>query len=135
MFYGCYDPATLSLSFVNAGHNAPMLLRRNGGGSEVIRLAEHGVGAGMTRQARYTAANMQRRPGDLLIGFTDGIAESMNGDGREWGEDNLERVLPSLADRPVSEILQEVLAAAESHAAVAPQHDDMTLLVMRVEPT
>jgi sigma-B regulation protein RsbU (phosphoserine phosphatase) len=133
LFYGSYHPATRCLSYVNAGHNAPMLVRRNGQGPEVIRLDGHGLGAGLTRAAHYTECSRQLQPGDMLVAFTDGISEAMDAAGLEWGEDGLAAVLPAFTGQSVHQILDSVLQAAQAHASGAPQHDDMTLVVLSVD--
>ncbi len=132
VFFACYDPGTRRLSYVNAGHIAPLLLRCNGSGHNLLRLSEHGLGAGLTREARYAETRIPLHPGDLLVAFTDGVTESMNAGGADWGEDHLLQTLPAVASLSAKDVLGAVLSAAEAHAAGAPQHDDMTLVVMRV---
>jgi len=64
--------------------------------------------------------------------FTDGVSESMNARNEEWGEDRLIELAETCYGMPASEAMTRILAAAEAFAAGAPQHDDMTLVVLRV---
>ena len=70
--------------------------------------------------------------GDLVVLFTDGVSESMNVREEEWGEDRLIELAKTCHGFPAREGMSRILAAAEAFAAGAPQHDDMTLVVLRV---
>ncbi len=129
-FYGQYDPARRRLDYVNAGHNAPMLLRADGGPAE--RLSVGGMVVGLLPENDFSQGSVELGPGDLLAGFTDGISEAMNAADEEWGEAKLEQALRSCKDLPAADVLPRVFAAADAFAAGAPQHDDMTLVVVRV---
>lgn len=134
-FYARYDPESRNLSYVNAGHNPPFLLRPDDDSCvEVIKLETGGAVVGMlpSMLARYEQGEIQLQPGDLLVGFTDGISESMNNAEEEWGEDELLQELKFLMDEPPQEILQRVVAAADRFADGAKQHDDMTMIVVKV---
>jgi sigma-B regulation protein RsbU (phosphoserine phosphatase) len=127
-FYGEYDPATLEFAYVNGGHNPPMILR----GGRWIHLAEGGPVVGLFGPAHYVQARVQFEQGDLLVGFTDGISEAMNAADEEWGEDQLAALVERLRDQPVAELIPAIVAGADAFAAGAPQHDDMTVVLLRV---
>ncbi len=84
-FYAEYDPATSLLTFVNAGHNPPYILR----GSEAIPLEATGMVVGLLPDAEYAQATIPMHLGDVLLAFTDGISEAMTRDEEEWGEDRM----------------------------------------------
>ena len=130
-FYSQYDPATKHLTYVNAGHNPPFLLRSGG---ELVRLEEGGAVVGMLpgMLVNYSQGEIDLRPGDLLVGFTDGISEAMNPSEDEWGEEALLEELQRIRDLPASEIFEKLIAAADAFAAGAKQHDDMTIIVMKI---
>jgi sigma-B regulation protein RsbU (phosphoserine phosphatase) len=130
-FYAQYDPSTQLLSYVNAGHNPPFLLRSGG---EVVRLETGGPVVGMlpSMLARYEQGEVQMKSGDVLVGFTDGISESMNPAEEEWGEDAMLADLQKLDGRSSEEILHAIVAGADAFANGAKQHDDMTMIVVRV---
>ena len=135
-FYAQYDPKTEMLNYVNAGHNPPFLLRTGGADLEVIRLETGGPVVGMLPSflARYEQGEVSLQPGDVLVGFTDGISESMNPQEEEWGEDEMLEELKSLTGEPADEIARVTVEAADRFAAGAKQHDDMTMIVVRVIP-
>ena len=131
-FLAEYDPAASSLSYVNAGHNPPMLLRKSEGEGKLLRLDVGGTVIGLLEDSPYEKATIAFRPGDLLVAFTDGITETMNHADEEWGEERLlEAIRRSSGMRP-NEIIAGIMSAADSFAAGAKQHDDMTLVVLRV---
>lgn len=134
-FYAQYDPKTRMLNYVNAGHNPPFLLRPNGNDIEVIKLETGGAVVGMlpSMLASYEQGDVQLEKGDLLVGFTDGISESMNPAEEEWGEDALLEDLKGLVAKPADEILRIIVAAADKFADGAKQHDDMTMIVVKVQ--
>ena len=117
------------LAFVNAGHNAPMLLHADG---SVERLEAGGPVVGLMEVAAFTEGSVTLRPGDVLLGYTDGVSECMNPRDEEWGEDEVLRVLRAHRDTPADTIVGHVMREADAFAAGAKQHDDMTLLVMKV---
>ncbi len=133
-FYAQYDPQTGNLSYVNAGHNPPFLLRPAAGEVEVIKLEAGGPVVGMlpSMLARYDQGSVKLEKGDVLVGFTDGISESMNRAEEEWGEDALLEELKPLMETPAEEMIRKIVAAADKFADGAKQHDDMTMVVVRL---
>jgi sigma-B regulation protein RsbU (phosphoserine phosphatase) len=129
-FYGQYDPAQGKFDFVNAGHNPPMLFHRADGGA-VTRLEPGGTVIGLIENAHYQQGSVRISPGDLLVAFTDGISEAMNLEDEEWGEDRLLDSIRGCQAKTAQELLESVFAAATQFAGAAPQHDDMTLVVLR----
>jgi phosphoserine phosphatase RsbU/P len=132
-FYAEYDPFTHLLTYVNAGHNPPYVLR----GSETIALEPTGTVVGLLPDAAYAQATLQLHPGDVLIAFTDGISEAMNHADEEWGEDSMLASARQLLDRPdckttADQLLKCIFEAADKFTAGASQHDDMTLLVCSI---
>jgi sigma-B regulation protein RsbU (phosphoserine phosphatase) len=131
LFYAEYDPATRHLSYVNAGHNPPMVLRNSVGSCQVLRLEVGGSVIGLFPQ-KYQRGQFSHEPGDLIVLFTDGVSESMNLRDEEWGEERLIELAKMCHGLPTLECMRRILAAAQDFAAGASQHDDMTLVVLRV---
>lgn len=131
-FYAQYEASTRMLTYVNAGHNPPYLLRK--GQDEPILLTEGGPVIGMLPPmlVSYSQGEIELKPGDLIVGFTDGISEAMNPKEEEWGEEALLEKLKSILDRSPIEIHDECVAGADRFADGAKQHDDMTMIVVRV---
>jgi sigma-B regulation protein RsbU (phosphoserine phosphatase) len=134
-FYGTYDPGDGLLRYVNAGHNAPMLLRGANGSFQVERLDQGGPVIGLLYPVPYLEASVALQPGDLLVAYTDGISEAMNRDDEEWGEERLQAAATACRDLPAAEMVTRVFSAADGFVAGAKQHDDMTLVVARILPS
>lgn len=132
-FYGQYDPKTRLLKYVNAGHNPPFLLRK--GTDEPILLEVGGPVIGMLPPmlVNYEQGEIQLESGDLLASFTDGISEAMNPAEEEWSEQEVLVELIELRDLPSKEIQEKTVEAADAFANGAKQHDDMTMIVLKVE--
>jgi len=131
LFYAQYDPASRLLSYVNAGHNPPLIVRCRAGSHQVFRLENGGPPVGLLRHP-YQSGAFSHEPGDLLVLYTDGVSESMNAHYEDWGEERLIEVAKTCHGLPVLEGMRRILAAAQAFAAGAPQHDDMTLVLLRV---
>ena len=129
-FYAQYNPASRQLTYVNAGHNPPMLFHRSGGDCCVSRLDAGGTVVGLLESFPYQQATITIDPGDTFVAFTDGISEAMNGADEEWGEQKLIETVKSCDGLPPSEMITRIMQAADSFVAGAKQHDDMTLVVL-----
>jgi sigma-B regulation protein RsbU (phosphoserine phosphatase) len=124
-FYAQYEPAARRLSYVNAGHNPPVILR----GAEVLRLEASGTVVGLLPDSPYEQGAVTLQPGDVFIAFTDGISEAMSVDHEEWSEEAMIAVAQECHGMNARQILERLMAAADAFAAGAPQHDDMTMVV------
>jgi phosphoserine phosphatase RsbU/P len=133
-FYGQYDPAEGRFDYVNAGHNPPLLFHGAGESATLTRLEPGGTVVGLLENAHYEQGSVRLGPGDVLIAFTDGISEAMNLDDEEWGEDRLIDAFRSCRVSSAQQLLECIFDAATRFAGTAPQHDDMTLVVVRALP-
>jgi sigma-B regulation protein RsbU (phosphoserine phosphatase) len=125
-FFGIFDVRSQRAQYSNAGHNAPMLLRSNGG---CERLTEGGALLGVLPHETYATADVQFAPGDRLVLFTDGVTEAQDAEGTEFGEERLLDILSQCRTRSGHEIQEEVLRAVKEFSARELQ-DDATLLVL-----
>jgi phosphoserine phosphatase RsbU/P len=127
-FYcGLYDDQSGSLAYTNAGHLAPILIRRR----DVIRLESNGMAVGMFPESPYEQNIIQLSVGDLLTAFTDGITESENVRGEQFGEERLSELLIKYRDRPLDEIIRIVTDAVRDWASDIEKQDDITILLAR----
>jgi sigma-B regulation protein RsbU (phosphoserine phosphatase) len=108
-----------------------VILRKSDQECEVLRLEAGGPVIGLLPQ-RYQDQSLPLEPGDQVILFTDGVSESMNARDEEWGEDRLIEFAKTCQRLPAPEAMAQIRGAAEAFAAGAAQHDDMTLVVLRV---
>src|SRR5579862_7710800 len=130
-FYGQYNPTSHQLTYVNAGHNPPMLFHRSAGTWTISRLEAGGTVVGLLESFPYEQSSLKIEPGDVFIAFTDGISEAMNDSDEEWGEDRMVEAVKSCANMSPSEMIGQIMQAADKFVAGAKQHDDMTLVVLR----
>ena len=123
-----YDPATRQLTYVNAGHNAPILRRANGA-FETLEVG--GLPLGIKVGAEYQTATLELRPGDALIFFTDGVVEAFNESGEEFGNSRWQGAIRSLPDWNSQETLQFLMKRVDEFVGATRQSDDITCLVLR----
>jgi sigma-B regulation protein RsbU (phosphoserine phosphatase) len=88
---------------------------------------------GLLPLAPYVEQSLTLEPGDLLLLYTDGISEAMTHDDEEWGEERMIVAARKVRDKSADEILRAIFAAADKFTAGAPQHDDMTILVLKLD--
>jgi phosphoserine phosphatase RsbU/P len=131
-FYAEYDPSIRRVTYVNAGHNAPVVLRTSGVSCDLFRWEVGGAVIGLLPQAHYEKGCFALQPGDVIVLFTDGVSESMNAEDKEWGEESLIACAKTCCELTAREVLGRLMSAALEFAAGTPQHDDMTMIVLRV---
>jgi len=127
LFLGCLDPATGDLHYVNAGHNAPMVVA-NGALRE---LEATGIPIAVLPDFPYRAARVTLGDGELLAVFSDGIPEAARGE-EFFDPERLARALIESAHEPdLAELGDRIMARVEEFLAGAPRGDDITLLLVR----
>jgi sigma-B regulation protein RsbU (phosphoserine phosphatase) len=126
VFFATISP-TGKLTYCNAGHNPPIVYGKDG----VCQLNSGGMPVGFFDYAVYTDEEMQLSPGDILVIYSDGVTEALNPAGEEFGEDRLVTVISENKGAAASDILDKLVQAVQEFANGAPQHDDVTALVMR----
>jgi len=131
---GEYDPATRQLTYVNAGHNAPLIRRNNPKGeAQIERLPASGVPFGISPDAAYETATVELGPGDALVLFTDGVVEAFNGKGQEFTDARLVDEVRRLPDWDAQRSLQFLMQRVDEFVGATKQSDDITCLVLRCE--
>lgn len=123
-----YDPATRRLAYVNAGHNAPILRRRNG---DTCSLDVGGLPLGIESGAIYQTGVEELRPGDALILFTDGVVEAFNEAGAEFGNGRWLAAIRGLPETTAQQSLQFLMQGVDQYVGATRQSDDITCLVFR----
>lgn len=131
-FYGQYNAPSRTFVYVNAGHDAPIVCRKDGG-HRILRLERGGTVLGLFPDVTYEEGCVQLYKGDVVLGFTDGISEAMNAKDEEWDEERLIKAVCECHERNASEVISHILRRVDAFTEGAKQHDDMTLVVMRIE--
>ncbi len=129
-FYSVYDSTKRLLTYVNAGHNPPLLFCA--GVEEPARLSTGGMVVGLFPEAEYSQETIQLGPSDVLVCYTDGISEAVNLDGEEFGEARLSRVIGSNREKGASGMLKALLNELSKFCDGTTQQDDQTALVAKV---
>jgi len=126
MFYGIIG-ADGTLQYCNAGHNPPVLVKRDG----VARLETGGMILGLFDFAAYDEEKVHLDPGDTLVVFSDGISEAQNAAGEEFGDDRLIECLEVNRGASPAALREALMASTRTFTAGASQSDDMTVLIVR----
>jgi sigma-B regulation protein RsbU (phosphoserine phosphatase) len=131
LFYGVFDEPTRTLRYVNAGHNPPVVTRRDG---SMRWLETGGAPVGLFPDSEYGEDIVRLETGDLLIAFTDGLLEATNQDGEEWGVQGLLKAATCGAQCPpdAGDLVNLIFNAMDDFSK-GHQTDDATLAVVRVE--
>jgi serine phosphatase RsbU (regulator of sigma subunit) len=129
-FYGVLDFKHRSLIFSNAGHNPPVLFRREG---PIEYLEEGGVALGVLPATDYDDRPIALRPGDVLLFYTDGISEAESPAGEHFGLGRIERLMETLLDRSAADIMATLVARVQEWNGTRGQSDDLTLVVLKVD--
>jgi sigma-B regulation protein RsbU (phosphoserine phosphatase) len=131
LFLGKLNPATCVLNYCSAGHPPAFLLRAGG---RMESLSDGGMLLGVLPEAPYVRGRCELRSGDMLIVYSDGITESQDHTGEEFGYARLEAQMRHAQNGSADAALFSVLGAVQDFAATRPLVDDMTLAVIRRDP-
>jgi len=126
-FFATFDEPSRTLTYTNAGHLSPLLLR-NG---DVVSLDSNGTVVGAFPFSKYDESCLILKPGDLLVCYTDGITEPENAYGEMFGEERLIDLVKKHVQQEDHEIIRIVLEAVRSWSGGPELQDDMTLLLAR----
>jgi phosphoserine phosphatase RsbU/P len=126
-FFAIYDQATGLITYTNAGHLQPVLIRDG----EPIRLEVSGTVVGAFPFSKYEESKLELRSGDLLVCYTDGISEPENEYGEMFGEERLIELVAKNAAWDDAAIIESVMEAVRQWTGVPELSDDMTLLLAR----
>ena len=129
LFYGIFDAATRTLDYVNAGHNPPMVIRRDG---SIEWLETGGAPVGMFPDSTYGEGAVELHSGDILVAYTDGVTEVTNPSGVEWGVEGLLRAAAASDTGNAHDIVHGIFASIDEFSR-GRQLDDATVVVMRLQ--
>jgi phosphoserine phosphatase RsbU/P len=123
-----YDPASRRLTYVNAGHNAPILRHPSGA---IEQLEVGGLPLGIDSSAAFETGVIELNPGDLLVFFTDGVVEAVNQAGDEYGNQRWVGAISTLPAGNAQTALQYLMKGVDDFVGDTRQHDDITYLIFK----
>lgn len=129
--YVSYNPSDHTIDYSSAGHQPMLLWRANGNQLETIRQKSDPIG--IERSSVYLNDTLTVGIGDIIILFTDGLIEALNHEGRQFGIDNLSRIVSENHASSAKDIATEVKHHLQAFLGTANLHDDQTLLVMKIK--
>lgn len=127
--YGVYDGAARTMTYCNAGHFPPLLYK--GASGAFHSMGASGLPIGIAPGETYTEESVPFAKGDIMVMYTDGIIESMNLKGEMFGVERLQEIIKDAAALHAQEILTRISDAIRKFSGDTPQHDDITLVVVR----
>ena len=127
LVFAALDPSSGELTYVNAGHEPPLVVGSSG---VRARLASTGMAVGILPEVDFGVASYRLEPGDILLAFTDGVPDAISPTGDRFGR---ERILSLLAAPPASaaELLERIHHSLLAHMGDAAPFDDVTMLAVR----
>jgi sigma-B regulation protein RsbU (phosphoserine phosphatase) len=129
VFYGIYNIKTGEVTYTNAGHNPPYLLKANGSLKSLGN--SKNIAAGVMGDIPFTEETLQLEPGDTLLMYTDGVTEATDTEEKEYGEARLEALLKQSTQADCQQIIDNVKADVKAFVGEAEQSDDITLLALK----
>jgi sigma-B regulation protein RsbU (phosphoserine phosphatase) len=127
-FLGYLEPATGRVTYVNAGHNPPFVIRADG---SVDTLAPTGMPVGIIEESSYKTGELTLEPGDLVTLYSDGIPETQDVEDEEYGEDNFEKLLVAERGNDLAGLFDKLQLELNDFRGEAPIGDDVTLVLLR----
>ncbi|MGC2401519.1 MAG: SpoIIE family protein phosphatase [Acidobacteriaceae bacterium] len=127
LFLGCYDARSRVLTYCNAGHLPPLILRASG---EIVPLTVNGTVVGLFNGVAYDESTLVMQPGDIFIAYSDGVTEPENEFG-EFGEDRLTELIREHQHKPLPRIAEIVSGAVADWIGDTEQPDDITIVLAR----
>src|SRR5215212_3818084 len=130
VFLARFDPTTLTLTYVNAGHNPPAVRRNSDSMITWLRPTAPAIGLAEDFHARMETMSFEE--GDSLLLYTDGVTEVLNISNEQFGQDRLAELVQQHADRPAPDLLQAVRQAISAFGGNMPLVDDVTMVALKI---
>ncbi|MBI5326656.1 MAG: PP2C family protein-serine/threonine phosphatase [Ignavibacteriae bacterium] len=130
-FCGIFDCENKSFSYINAGHNPPILMKTNG---DFYELSEGGLILGFTDEPfTYSQGTVTLEKNDIILFYTDGVTEAQNVNNEEFGEVKLKEILYKNSSESVMHIMNHIIKEVKNFSKHTEQFDDITLIVAKVK--
>lgn len=131
LFYAIVDSKEMTLTYVNAGHNPPVLFR--GAHADLTLLKAKGIALGVIEEVDLEEVTIGVKSGDILVLYTDGVTEAINADGEEFGQERLITLIKEEPDLSPNEIIEKIKREVLAFCGAEPQFDDITLMVLNAK--
>jgi len=129
-FWGIFDSDTNEFSYVNMGHNPPLLVNNNG----ISKLKKGGMILGVMKTViPYEGETIKLKKDDLIVLFTDGVTEAMNEDFMEYSDERLESLVLENNKCGTKEILDNILTDVQKYTSGSEQSDDITCVILKIK--
>jgi sigma-B regulation protein RsbU (phosphoserine phosphatase) len=129
LFYALLDPAAREITYVNAGHNPPLLCRAQGG--QLTPLVRTGMALGIESGATFEQRTLRLDPGDFIFLYTDGVTDATDIHQHMFGIERLERLLLDQCDQPAAQVMAALEGAIDDFAGATAPFDDIAMMVVR----
>jgi sigma-B regulation protein RsbU (phosphoserine phosphatase) len=128
LFFGVLDPRTGTLDHINAGHEPPFLLRNDGG---IVPIRAGGPSVGIMPDVPYRKERVTLGPGDMLLGYTDGVSEALDTGENLFTKHRLEGILRERSGgTDAAELIESIMQQLRNHMEGASQADDITMIAV-----
>jgi phosphoserine phosphatase RsbU/P len=135
MIYAIFDFEKGSVLLSRAGHN-PLVIKKSEA-ADPETLTPKGMALGLAKGKGFSdfieEVEIRFKGGDVFVFYTDGLSEAMNKKGDEYGEDRLYETIQINTHKPAKEILQMIYESVTAFVGKTPQHDDMTMIVVKIK--
>lgn len=131
LFYGILDSKKMSFTYVNAGHNPPILL--NEATKDIVLLKAKGIALGAIEEVELQEVEVKLRQGDIVILYTDGVTEAMNERNEQFGLERLTKVVNHNRESPAQDIIKKIENEINSFVKNQPQFDDLTIMILKTK--
>jgi sigma-B regulation protein RsbU (phosphoserine phosphatase) len=130
VFFGILDPRTRHLSYVNAGHNNPLLCRM--GSDSLMDLRGRNLALGIIADFQFTTGELDLCPLDLILFYTDGVTEATNAADELFGEARLQRLIFESCSESARHLIRKLNETVRAFTGAHPQSDDITVVALKV---
>lgn len=132
LFFALLEPGTGELTYVNAGHNPPLLYRHSAAGLDrLVRLVRTGMPLGIEEYFPYTQNTVRLEPGDFVLLYTDGVTEAIDAHDQQFGMQRLEQILIERHAAPAAEIISVLEQSISSFTGAGTPFDDITIMAAK----
>ena len=130
LFYGVINAPRMRLTYCNAGHDPPLLIRDN----KIVPLDVGGMVVGVDADTTYEMGIVHLQPGDVILLYTDGVVDAMDYDGESFGRDRLKLSALAHCNKPASKIVMNLLWDVRRFSGIQRRTDDLTVVAIRIPP-